>query len=200
MRRPSIEQCSRSSRVGINSTRLSGCRGSSRATSSTPVGSSNGKRSTGKGTMQARLVVRGFKDTQAEQLSTFAGTTSRWGQRVINCVAAQYRWRIFSADVPQAFLRGLTFKEAAEMKYEVRRDVQLTVPPCSAAILNMLPGYESFDPLHEVLRMLRCGLGAPHRTWTAPAPVRRAGLRLARTCRSQEGVAACDRDGTDDWR
>ena len=77
----------------------------------------------------------------------------------MNCVAAQYCWRIFSADVPQAFLRGLTFKEAAEMKYEVRRDVQFTVPPGSAAILKMLPGYESFDPLHEVLRMLRCGFG-----------------------------------------
>ena len=81
----------------------------------------------GKRTIQARLVVRGFKDTQAEQLSTFAGTTSRWGQRAINCVVAQYRWRIFSADVSQAFLRGLTFKEAAEMKDEVRRDVQFTV-------------------------------------------------------------------------
>ena len=56
-------------------------------------------------------------------------------------------------------LDGLTFKEAAEMKYEVRRDVQFTVPPGSAAILKMLPGYESFDPLHEVLRMLRCGFG-----------------------------------------
>ena len=113
----------------------------------------------GKRTIQARLVVRGFKDTQAEQLSTFAGTTSRWGQRIINSVAAQYRWRIFSADVSQAFLRGLTFKVAAEIKDEVQRDVQFTVPPGSAAILKMLPGYETFDPLNEVIRMLRCGFG-----------------------------------------
>ena len=77
---------------------------------------------------------------QAEHFSTFAGTTSRWGQRVINSVAARSHWHIFSADVSQAFIRGLTFKEAAEMKDEVRRDVQFTVPPGSAAILKMLPG------------------------------------------------------------
>ena len=31
----------------------------------------------GKRIIQARLVVRGFKDLQAEQLNTFAGTTTR---------------------------------------------------------------------------------------------------------------------------
>ena len=67
--------------------------------------------------IQARLVVRGFKDFQAPQLSTFAGTTSRWGQRVINSVAVQKGWSIFSADVSQAFLRGLSFDEAAKRKH-----------------------------------------------------------------------------------
>ena len=54
----------------------------------------NGKRIT-----QARLVVRGFKDLQAAQLSTFAGTTTRWGQRLVNSVAAQQGWPLFTADV-----------------------------------------------------------------------------------------------------
>ena len=40
--------------------------------------------------ISARLVVRGFKDLQAAQLSTFAGTTTRWGQRMVNSVAAQH--------------------------------------------------------------------------------------------------------------
>lgn len=39
--------------------------------------------------MQARLVVRVFEDLHASQLSTFAGTTSRWGQRKENRIAAQ---------------------------------------------------------------------------------------------------------------
>ena len=63
--------------------------------------------------VQARLVVRGFKDLQAAQLSTFAGTTTRWGQRLVNSVAAQQRWPRFTADASQAFLRGLTFEQAA---------------------------------------------------------------------------------------
>ena len=41
--------------------------------------------------VQARLVARGLKDVQAAQLSTYAGTTTRWGQRLVNSVAAQYQ-------------------------------------------------------------------------------------------------------------
>ena len=66
---------------------------------------------------------------------------------------------MFTADVSQAFLRGLTFEQAAKMKDEVQRDVQFTVPPGSIPILQKLPGFESFNPLTEVLRMLRCGFG-----------------------------------------
>ena len=82
------------------------------------------------------MVVRGFKDLQAAQLSTFAGTTTRWGQRLVNSVAAQYKWPLFTADVSQAFLRGLTFEQAAQLKDEVHRDVQFTVPPGSVNILK----------------------------------------------------------------
>ena len=96
---------------------------------------------------------------QAAQLSTFAGTTTRWGQRIVNSVAAQHRWPLFTADVSQAFLRGLTFEQAAQLKDEVQRDVQFTVPPGSVNILKKLPGYSDFSPLTEVLRMLRCGFG-----------------------------------------
>ena len=46
----------------------------------------------GKYKTQARLVARGSKDLQAAQLSTFAGTTTRWGQRLVNSVAAQHGW------------------------------------------------------------------------------------------------------------
>ena len=70
----------------------------------------------GKRIIQARLVVLGFKDTQASQLATFAGTTTRWGQRLVNSVAAQHGWTLFTADVSQAFLRGLTFEQAAKLK------------------------------------------------------------------------------------
>ena len=108
--------------------------------------------------IQARLVVRGFKDLQAAQLSTYAGTTTRWGQRLVNSVAAQHQWPLFTADVSQAFLRGLTFEQAAQMKDEVQRDVQFTVPLGSTHHLKKLPGLSDFNPLAEVLRMIRCGI------------------------------------------
>ena len=109
--------------------------------------------------IRARLTVRGFKDRQAAQLSTFAGTTSRWGQRLVNHVVVQMGWRLFAADVSQAFLRGMTFDEAAKLDGEVKRKVQFTVPPGSVPILQSIEGFETFDPFGEVLDMLRCGFG-----------------------------------------
>ena len=78
---------------------------------------------------------------------------------MVNSVAAQYQLPLFTADVSQAFLRGLTFEQAAQMKDEVQRDVQFTVPPGSIPVLQKLPGFENFNPVTEVLRMLRCGFG-----------------------------------------
>ena len=56
-------------------------------------------------------------------------------------------------------LRGLSFDEASKRKDAITRDVQFTVPPDSADILQELPGFADFDALNEVLRMLRCGFG-----------------------------------------
>ena len=97
--------------------------------------------------IHARLVVRCFKDLQATELSTFAGATSRWGQRFVNIIAVHKGWKLFSADVSQAFLRGLTFDEAAKQEHEVRRTVQFTVPPGSLSILQQLPSFGNFNPL-----------------------------------------------------
>ena len=86
-------------------------------------------------------------------LSTFAGTTSRWGQRVVNSVAAQKGWELFTADVSLAFLRGMTFEEAAKLKDEVKRSIQFTIPLGGDSILQMLPEYKDFDFRSEVLEM-----------------------------------------------
>ena len=77
----------------------------------------------------------------------------------MNFMVVQKQWRLFSADVGQAFLRGLSFKQIQEMDGEVHRDVQFTVPPGSVPILKTLTGYEDFDPIREVLAMLRAGFG-----------------------------------------
>ena len=71
----------------------------------------------------------------------------------------QKQWELFTADVSQAFLRGLTFAEAAKLKDEVHRSVRFCMPPGSTNILQKLPGYSDFDGHREVLEMLRCGFG-----------------------------------------
>ena len=74
-------------------------------------------------------------------------------------MAPQHSWPLITADVSQAFLRVLTFEQAAAVKEEVRRGVQFTVPPGSVNILRSLPENGDFNPMNEVLRMLRCGFG-----------------------------------------
>ena len=49
------------------------------------------------------MTVRGYRDLQADQLNTYAGTTSRWGQRIVAMCAVQRGWRMKSLDVQQAF-------------------------------------------------------------------------------------------------
>ena len=136
--------------------------------------------------IKARLTVRGFRDMQASQLSTFSGTTSRWGQRIVVSVAVQRRWSLFSCDVAQAFLRGLSFRELAEMDGEVKRSVQFIVPSGSISLLRALPGFEDFDGATEVLRMLRAGFGLKD------AP--RAWAKVLKKVLETFGLVACKLD------
>jgi hypothetical protein len=56
----------------------------------------------GKRSIKSRLVAQGFQDQQ--NVMTFAGTTSRWGQRLVIALATQFNWDLVSADVSEAFL------------------------------------------------------------------------------------------------
>ena len=109
--------------------------------------------------VKARLTARGYKDAQAYDVNTYAGTASRWGQRLVNMICAQKKWTLFSADISQAFLRGLTFEEIKELDGEIKREVQITLPPGSIPVLRQIKGYEDFDPHTEVLGLLRGGFG-----------------------------------------
>ncbi|CAJ1381643.1 unnamed protein product [Effrenium voratum] len=76
--------------------------------------------------IKARLVAQGFLDTQLT--SNYAGTSTKWSQRILITVAVNRGWTLHSADVSEAFLRGLTFEELAEAG-EDRREVALELPP-----------------------------------------------------------------------
>ena len=108
--------------------------------------------------IKARLVVQGFRDLQTVQ--NFAGTTSRWGQRLVLITAVQFQWAVLSADVSEAFLRGLTFKELHECGYDsTLREVQLILPAGCDELIHAVPGLEDFDSQREVLYLLRPGFG-----------------------------------------
>ena len=113
----------------------------------------------GKRVIKARLTVRGFKDLQAAEVSTFAGTTTRWGQRLVCSLVANHGWDLFSADVGAAFLKGLTFKKLAELTGERERTVAFTPPSGSEHLFRSVPDLKNVDFRMHVLRMLRPGFG-----------------------------------------
>ncbi len=117
--------------------------------------------------IKCRLTMRGFKDRQSD-IETFAGTTSRAGQRVVNTVVAQEDdFVLFSFDVSQAFAKGLTFEEFARLTGQELRSVQFRLAPEDVPLLRHLPGFEDFDPDTEVLEMLKpiYGLKDAPRAW-----------------------------------
>ena len=109
--------------------------------------------------VKARLTVRGFKDLQGSSLATFAGTTSRWGQRMVLAVAAMHKWALFSADVGAAFLKGLTFDKLAALTGEPLRQVAFTPPTGSEDLFREMPGFAKIDFNRYVLKLLRPGFG-----------------------------------------
>ena len=97
--------------------------------------------------VKARLTARGFKDMQAftENIKTYSGTATKWAQRAINSHAAQMDYTLFSMDISAAFLKGMTFKETADLTGEPLRSVQFDFPAADAWLLRQLPGMADFD-------------------------------------------------------
>eukprot|EP00435_Cladocopium_sp_Y103_P051132 s594_g15.t1 len=106
--------------------------------------------------IKARLVAQGFSDRQTTD--TYAGTSTRWGQKLLITIAVQRKWALWSADISEAFLRGLTFRELHEEGGELR-EVQISLPPGGEHLLRTIQGYSDFDPSDEVLVMLKPGFG-----------------------------------------
>ena len=57
-----------------------------------------------KRTIRMRLTLRGFKDKDAQNLATFAGTYSRVGQRIVVSESVNHGWRMAAVYVKKAFL------------------------------------------------------------------------------------------------
>ena len=111
------------------------------------------------------MVAQGFRDKQTD-IATYSATSTRWSQRLLVAVATQQKWPLLSADISEAFLRGLNYDELlASGEQTVRRSVQLILPPGTAELLRSIPGMEDFDEQSEVLYLRKPGFGlkdAPH--------------------------------------
>lgn len=120
-------------------------------------------------------------------VQTYSATSTRWTQRLLVAFATQMRWPLLSADISEAFLRGLTYDELhADGEQNTRRSVQLVLPPGTIELLRTLPDMADFDEEKELLFLRKPGFGlrdAP-RLW---------GLALQRVLRTL-GLTACQGD------
>ena len=89
--------------------------------------------------LKARLTVRGFLDKDHD-LETYAGTASRWGQRLVVAICVQQGWPIATADVGAAFLRGLTFEELSKLTGEPVRKAAFSPPVGYEDFIRQMPG------------------------------------------------------------
>ena len=117
--------------------------------------------------IKARLTVRGFLDRDSPTLEVFAGTASRWAQRLIVAISVQQGWKLLTADVGSAFLKGLTFAQLAELTGEKVRRAAFLPPVGYESFVAELPNCQHFCKLKHELEMLKAiyGLKDAPRAW-----------------------------------
>ena len=109
--------------------------------------------------IRARLCLRGFKETGADDESNFAATATRFSQRLLVSEAALRGWTLASSDVPKAFLQGVTYAELSEATQRPERDVCFELSGEGLECLRLLKGFETFNARSEVLHCLKPGTG-----------------------------------------
>ena len=76
--------------------------------------------------ISARLCLRGFKDLDAKGLESYAGTASRFTQRILVSEAVIRKWDLCTTDISKDFLQGVTYEEFAEATGEPLREINFT--------------------------------------------------------------------------
>ena len=118
----------------------------------------------GKRAVKARLTIRGFQDQQ--EVNNYAGTATRWSQRLVVSIAVQEQWKLWIADVATAFLQSDTF-EQLEHAGDATRDVSFSPPTGYEQEFLKLKGFETMNFQREVFKLLRpaYGLRDAPRAW-----------------------------------
>ena len=106
-----------------------------------------------------RLTLRGFKDRDANGLVTYSGTASRLAQKLTISEACIRKWKVTAIDVNKAFLKGLDYGEFAQETGEALREVNFELDASSVHALRTIKGFETFNPVTEVLHNDKPGTG-----------------------------------------
>jgi len=138
--------------------------------------------------IRARLCLRGFKDLDAKGLDSYAGTASRYTQRILVSEAVLRKWHLATTDISKAFLQGVTYEELAEATGEPLREVNFYLPAYCVPLLKTLPGWEDFDPTKEVIHCDKPGTGCND------AP-RCFSLKLSKVTKDLCKMTSCTTDG-----
>ena len=138
--------------------------------------------------IRARLCLRGFKDLDAQGLESYAGTASRFTQRILVSEAVIRKWDLCTTDISKAFLQGVTYEELAEATGEPLREVNFFLPSYCYEFLKKLPGWEDFDPKTEVIHCVKPGTGCND------AP-RCFSMKLSKVTRDLCKMQPCTTDG-----
>eukprot|EP00439_Symbiodinium_sp_Y106_P057262 s2270_g8.t1 len=109
--------------------------------------------------IRARLCLRGFRETGADDQSNYAATASRFSQRLLVSECALRGWTLASSDVPKAFLQGVSYEELAQTTQQPLRDVSFELGGEGLACLKQMQGFTDFDARSEVLHCLKPGTG-----------------------------------------
>ena len=113
------------------------------------------KRIEGNVGIKCKLTIKNFKD-KSQDLDTYARTTSRSGQRLINAAAAESPDVILvSFGVSQTFAKRKTFEELSALKSQDMRKVEFDAPETDIDCLKQLQNVKDYDPAKEALTMLK---------------------------------------------
>ena len=112
-------------------------------------------------TIRMRLALRGFKDRDAEDLVTFAGTSSRLSQRLVVSEAVVQGWPLATVDVKKAFLKGISYDELEQTTQEPKREVNFDLPQTQPLYYDSARGTRTSTPPRKCC------------TWSGQAPAAR---------------------------
>ena len=97
-------------------------------------------------TIGARLALRGFQNQGRCDIDTYAGTASRFAQRMlVSQCAVMAGWTLMILDMSKAFLQGMNYDEVARRTGEPQREVTFTLPRGADAALLQFPNYADYS-------------------------------------------------------